>query len=90
MMPWVLLGLDLFAILGFSIAFYYSLRIYNEEKFSSPIPAIRSTALFTGVIWGVFLAFASVFEYPLLEESASYLLSMMSGIFAALILAKSY
>ncbi|MCP3686392.1 MAG: hypothetical protein GY861_27435 [bacterium] len=90
-MNWVLFIMDLIAVLGFSVAFYHSLRFYKLDRFTSASVSIRSTALFTGVIWCVFLAFSTAFNnILLLEQSAAYLLSFMGGLFAALIIAKMY
>ena len=88
-MDMIIFALDLFAIAGFSAAFYYSVKLYNSERFSSSIPVIRSAALFAGVIWSVLLAFSTTFGYPVLNESATSQLSFMGGLFLAWMVAKS-
>ncbi|GEM_PF-6302838 len=87
-MNWPIFALDVAAIAGFSTAFYYSVKIYNSEKFAL-ITLIRSTALFAGVIWSVLLAFSTAFGYQVLKESATAQLSVMGGLFLAWIMAKS-
>lgn len=89
-MNYVILVIDLAAIIGFSSAFYNSLRITIFSSRFSASAAIRSIALFTGVIWCVFLAFYSFSGIALIDQASSSLLAFMGGLYTALIITRSY
>jgi hypothetical protein len=89
-MNYLLLGVDVLAIIGFSSAFYNSLKLAHISTLLSASGAIRSIALFTGVIWGVFLAFYSFSGIALIEQTSASLLAFMGGLFTALMISRSY
>jgi hypothetical protein len=89
-MNYLLLAIDALAILGFSSAFYNSLKLSRLASLFSASASIRSIALFTGVIWGVFLAFHTFSGNALVEQASAALLAFMGGLFTALIISRSY
>jgi hypothetical protein len=89
-MNYALLAIDLVAVVGFVSAFYSSLNVSRVSNLFSASAAIRSIALFTGVIWCIFLAFYSYSGSALVEQAAASLLAFMGGLFTALIVSRSY
>ncbi|MFH1181441.1 MAG: hypothetical protein V1702_00620, partial [Candidatus Woesearchaeota archaeon] len=87
-MNYLLFAIDLAAIAGFSSAFYSSLKVTRVTNLFSPSAAIRSIALFNGVIWCVLLAFHSYSGSVLVDQAAASLLAFMGGLFTALIVSR--
>ena len=85
----IILSTDIVALIGFGVAFYYSMKLFKSDGINSVSTVIRTTALFVGLVWCVFLLLGNLFDDPLLTDSAYYIFSFMGGLFAALVISQS-
>ena len=85
----IILSTDIVGMIGFSVAFYYSMKRFKSDAFNNTSIVIRSTALFTGVIWCTFMLLGNLFDNDLMTTSSYYVFSFMGGLFAALVISQS-